>query len=59
MLGDEAHSSLERLFMGSGYVRSAGGPGGEPDRRVSGTPFRGHADNPDAAARRAKPNRIL
>ena len=45
MLGEEAHASPERLPMGSGHVRCAGGPGGEPDWSISGATFRGHPDH--------------
>ncbi len=50
MLGDEAHDSPERLPMGSGHVRCAGGSGGEPDWSISAATFRGHTDHSHAIA---------
>jgi CBS domain-containing membrane protein len=39
MLGDKAHSSTGRLSLGNGYVRRAGGAGGEPDWSILVPPF--------------------
>ena len=45
VLGDEAHTSPERLPMGSDHVRCAGSSGGEPDWSISSASFRGHPDH--------------
>ena len=44
------HASPERLPMGSGHVRCAGAPGGEPDWSISGATFRGHPDHSHVVA---------
>jgi len=36
--------------MGSGHVRCAAGPGGEPDWSISGATFRGHPDDSHVVA---------